>query len=116
MTALLSVAIVTVVTIVRHGSRKEGGGMREPERKYEIDIFWSEEDGFFVACATDLEHCAAWGNTYEEALSHAHAAVRQTSCLGKCAGFRYPNPRPGLWFSGRMYSSPSLRGTSTFAG
>ena len=28
--------------------------MREPEYKYAIEIFWSEEDGCFVACVPDL--------------------------------------------------------------
>ena len=50
--------------------------MREPEYKYQIEIFWSEEDGCFIACVPDLENCAAWGMTYEEALAQAHLAIR----------------------------------------
>ena len=42
--------------------------MREPTYKYAIEIFWSEEDGCFVACVPDLENCAAWGKSYEKAL------------------------------------------------
>jgi predicted RNase H-like HicB family nuclease len=29
--------------------------MGEPEYKYAIEIFWSEEDDCFVACVPDLE-------------------------------------------------------------
>ena len=50
--------------------------MREPTYKYAIEIFWSEEDGCFVACVPDLENCAAWGMSYEEALAQAHVAIR----------------------------------------
>jgi predicted RNase H-like HicB family nuclease len=49
--------------------------VREPEYTYEIDIFWSNEDGCFIACVPDLENCAAWGMSYEEALAQAHVAI-----------------------------------------
>jgi predicted RNase H-like HicB family nuclease len=68
--------------------------VQEPERKYEIDIFWSEEDGFFVACAPDLEHCAAWGKTYEEALAQAHTAVRADLVSREAFGVTIPEPTP----------------------
>ena len=44
--------------------------------RYEIDLFWSDEDGCFIACVPDLNNCAACGDTYEEALERAHAAIR----------------------------------------
>ena len=47
-----------------------------PEYRYEIDIFWSEEDECFIACVPDLEKCAGWGTTYEEALTRGHAPLR----------------------------------------
>lgn len=56
--------------------RKRGRAVRGQVYKYEIDIFWSEEDRCFVACVPDLEHCASWGDTYEEALARAHVAIR----------------------------------------
>ena len=46
------------------------------ELKYEIDIFWSEEDGSFIANAPELPYCSAWGETYEEALAEAKVAIR----------------------------------------
>ena len=52
------------------------GVVREQSNRYEIDIFWSDEDGCFIACVPDLDNCAALGMTYEEALSQAHAAIR----------------------------------------
>ena len=66
--------------------------MREPGYKYEIDIFWSNEDGFFVACVPDLENCAAWGNSYEEALSQAHVAIRADLVSRQICGEPIPGP------------------------
>ncbi len=37
-------------------------------RDYHINIFFSEEDGGYIADIPDLEHCSAFGTTPEEAL------------------------------------------------
>jgi predicted RNase H-like HicB family nuclease len=50
--------------------------VREPECRYAIEIFWSEEEDCFVACVPDLENCAAWGMSYDEALAQAHLAIQ----------------------------------------
>jgi len=44
--------------------------------KYEVDIFWSDEDGGYIANVPDLEYCSAFGETYEEALKEVQAAMR----------------------------------------
>jgi len=66
--------------------------MREPDYKYEIDIFWSDEDGCFVACVPDLGNCAAWGTTYEEALGQAHVAIRADFNSRQRFGEAIPEP------------------------
>ena len=43
--------------------------------KYEIIIYWSNEDGAFVAEAPELPGCAAHGDTQEAALQHINEAV-----------------------------------------
>ena len=68
--------------------------MPEPEYKYEIDIFWSEEDGCFIACVPDLEHCAAWGMSYEEALAQAHLATQADLKSRQVFGDSIPKPTP----------------------
>ena len=35
---------------------------------YPVEIFWSEEDGGFIAIHPDLPGCSAFGETEEEAL------------------------------------------------
>ena len=43
--------------------------------KYEIIIFWSEEDEAFVADVPELPGCMAHGSTHAEALQNAEDAV-----------------------------------------
>ena len=64
--------------------------------KYEIDIFWSDEDGCFVACVPDLENCAAWGDTYEEALERAHLAIRADLVSRQTFGDLIPEVTPRI--------------------
>ena len=68
--------------------------MREPEYKYAIEIFWSEEDGCFVACVPDLENCAGWGMSYEEALAQAREAIRADLESRRVLGELVPEPTP----------------------
>ena len=43
--------------------------------KYEIIIFWSEEDSAYVADVPELPGCMAHGASYEEALTNAQEAI-----------------------------------------
>jgi predicted RNase H-like HicB family nuclease len=68
--------------------------VREPDYKYEVDIFWSDEDGCFIACVPDLENCAAWGMTYEEALAQTHLAIQADLKSRQVFGDPIPEPTP----------------------
>jgi len=41
---------------------------------YHINIFYSEEDGGYIADIPDLEHCSAFGQTPEQALAEVGRA------------------------------------------
>ena len=43
--------------------------------RYEIIIFWSEEDKAYVADVPELPGCMAHGSTYEHALKNARLAI-----------------------------------------
>lgn len=43
--------------------------------RYEIVIYWSDEDGAFVAEAPELPGCMAHGDTPAEALASCHEAM-----------------------------------------
>jgi predicted RNase H-like HicB family nuclease len=44
--------------------------------KYEIIIYWSDEDNAFIAEVPELPGCTAHGDSYESALRHVHEAMR----------------------------------------
>jgi predicted RNase H-like HicB family nuclease len=43
--------------------------------KYEIIIYWSEEDQAFIAEAPELPGCMAHGNSHEAALNNIRSAM-----------------------------------------
>ncbi|MDI6794620.1 MAG: type II toxin-antitoxin system HicB family antitoxin [bacterium] len=45
--------------------------------KYEIVIYWSEEDEAFVAEVPELPGCMADGETYQKALSNAEVIIQE---------------------------------------
>ena len=61
--------------------------------KYEIIIYWSNEDGVFVAEAPELPGCAAHGDTQEAALEHISQAMTCGWKLRGSSATRSPNQR-----------------------
>ena len=61
--------------------------------KYEIIIFWSEEDEAFVAEVPELPGCMAHGETYEKALSNVREAMDMWVQTAKELRRRVPKPR-----------------------
>jgi predicted RNase H-like HicB family nuclease len=45
-------------------------------RDYHINIFYSEEEGGYIADTPDLETCSAFGETPEEALREVQIAKK----------------------------------------
>ena len=43
--------------------------------RYLIELFWSDEDGGFIAIAPDLPGCSAFGDTATEAIAEMQNAV-----------------------------------------
>jgi predicted RNase H-like HicB family nuclease len=62
-------------------------------RRYEIIISWSQEDGCFVAKVPDLPGCMADGQSYQEAASNAEAAMKEWIELAVELGRAIPEPR-----------------------
>jgi len=60
---------------------------------YHINIFFSEEDGGYVADIPDLEACSAFGVTAEEALREVQAARDVWLEAARAAGKPVPEPR-----------------------
>ena len=61
--------------------------------RYEIIIYWSDEDGAYVADVPELPGCMAHGDTYETALSSVREAVQLWIDTAKESGDPVPVPR-----------------------
>jgi predicted RNase H-like HicB family nuclease len=61
--------------------------------RYEVDIFWSEEDGGYIANVPELPHCSAFGESYEEALREARIAMDLYLSVLREEGREAPKPR-----------------------
>ncbi len=62
-------------------------------KDYHINIFYSEEDGGYIADIPDLESCSAFGATPEEALAEVKRAKATWLEAARQAGKPVPPPR-----------------------
>jgi len=70
-------------------------------KDYHINIFYSEEDGCYVADIPDLRFCSAFGDTDEEALAEVEVAKHAWLEAAEKTGKRIPRPkyRPAIYQS-----------------
>ncbi|HEV3202625.1 MAG TPA: type II toxin-antitoxin system HicB family antitoxin [Bryobacteraceae bacterium] len=66
---------------------------RQSMIKYEVIIYWSEQDAAFIAEVPELPGCAAHGPTQEDALSNALDAIRLWIDTAKEFGDPIPEPK-----------------------
>lgn len=67
--------------------------------KYEIIIYWSEEDKSFIAEVPELAGCQADGATYREALANAEIIIQEWIETAKELGRKIPEPKGRLVFA-----------------
>jgi predicted RNase H-like HicB family nuclease len=67
--------------------------------KYEIIIYWSEEDQAFIAEVPELAGCMADGATYREALTGAEEIIREWIDTAVELGRPVPEPRGRLVYA-----------------
>lgn len=60
---------------------------------YHINVFWSEEDGGWIADVPDLKYCSAHGDTPEEAVREVQIAVEAWLEVARAHGHPIPPPR-----------------------
>ncbi|MFZ5875542.1 MAG: type II toxin-antitoxin system HicB family antitoxin [Nitrospirota bacterium] len=60
---------------------------------YHINIFFSEEDGGYIADIPDLDACSAFGRTPEEALAEVERAKTAWIDAAQREGKPVPSPR-----------------------
>ncbi len=68
-------------------------------KDYHINIFYSEEDGGYIADIPDLEACSAFGSTPEEALKQVEIAKAAWLEAARSEGKTIPEPkyRPAIY-------------------
>jgi predicted RNase H-like HicB family nuclease len=62
-------------------------------KDYHINIFYSDQDGGYIADIPDLAHCSAFGKTAAEALSEVEKAKAVWIETAHSAGRAIPRPR-----------------------
>ena len=61
--------------------------------KYEVIIYWSNEDQVFIAEVPELPGCMAHGDMQELALAHANEAIQLWIDTAKEFGHPVPEPK-----------------------
>ena len=67
--------------------------------KYEVILYWSEDDQAYVAEVPELPGCAADGATYQEALANAETVIQEWIETAKELGRPIPEPKGRLMFA-----------------
>lgn len=69
------------------------------ELRYEVIIYWSDEDEGFIAEVPELPGCAADGKTYQQALANVQVIIEEWIETAKELGRSIPEPRGRLMFA-----------------
>ncbi len=69
------------------------------ESKYEIIIYWSDEDEAFLAEVPELSGCMADGKSYLEALQNVKIIIREWIETAVEMGREIPKPKGKLMYA-----------------
>lgn len=67
--------------------------------KYELIIYWSEEDQAFVVDVPELPGCMADGETYEQAVANARQVIEEWMETARELGRPIPEPKGRLMYA-----------------
>ena len=67
--------------------------------KYELIIYWSEEDRSFVVEVPELPGCMADGETYEQAVANAKQVIEEWIETAREVGRPIPEPKGRLRYA-----------------
>ncbi len=69
------------------------------QSRYEIVIYWSDEDGSFLAEVPELPGCMADGASYHEAVSNVELVIDEWLSTATELGRRIPEPAGKLMYA-----------------
>jgi len=67
--------------------------------RYEMIIFWSNEDNVYLVEVPELAGCMADGATYEEALQNAKVVIDEWIEISQQLGREIPEPKGKLAYA-----------------
>ncbi len=67
--------------------------------RYEVIIYWSEEDDAYIVEVPELPGCMADGATYEEALRNVEVIIDEWIETAKSMGREIPAPKGRLVYA-----------------
>ncbi len=67
--------------------------------RYEIILYWSEQDHAMIAEVPELPGCAADGATYQEALANVEIVISEWIDTARALGRPIPSPRGKLMYA-----------------
>lgn len=67
--------------------------------KYEVIIYWSDDDKAYVAEVPELAGCMADGSTYQEALANAEIVIQEWLETARELGRVIPQPKGRLIYA-----------------
>ena len=71
----------------------------KPEYRYEVIIYWSEEDQAFLTEVPELPGCMADGATYADAVSNVEVVIGEWIETAQRLGRPIPEPKGRLLFA-----------------
>ncbi|WP_454062678.1 type II toxin-antitoxin system HicB family antitoxin [Candidatus Nitrospira salsa] len=69
------------------------------DSRFEIIIYWSQEDDAFIAEVPELSGCMADGQTYQEAVTNVETVIKEWIETAQELGRPIPEPRGRLLFA-----------------
>lgn len=67
--------------------------------KYEIIVYWSDKDNFYIAEVPELPGCMADGGSYQEAVANAEKVIKEWIETARDLGRDIPKPKGRLIFA-----------------
>jgi predicted RNase H-like HicB family nuclease len=67
--------------------------------RYEIIIYWSNDDNVFIAEIPELKGCIAHGESHNEALKEVSVVANEWMELAKENGWEIPQPKGRLIYA-----------------
>ena len=67
--------------------------------RYELVVYWSQDDDCFVVEVPELPGCMSDGKTYQEAVSNAEVVIAEWIETAQALGRSIPEPKGKLMYA-----------------